>query len=545
MLRFALVPIVLSILLALAGCRNEENLKPEPKKRESKKRQVTDSPVYGGMVACNLPVNKCTLDPLYSGDAVSDQVISFMFNGLIGYDKNLNPIPDLAETWEVSSNGKEIDFTLRKDVVWHDGSEFNANDITFTYAKYLEPESNPFFRNLLSNVTTIEVLDPYNIKVKYKEASYLSLHCWKIPVLPANSYTKTGFETYPVGTGPFRIIEMIPTDRILMEANTKYYKGKPFLDQLHLRFITDKSVAFLALLNGELDIMPMKADYYVKQCNTPQFKEKFWTLRYSMPDFFTMLILNMDRPPLNELAVRKAITHAINVDAIIQEVMHGFGQRVSGPIGRTSIAYDETVKPIPYSIEQAHSLLREAGYTKKNEHGILFRDGKELAFNLAAVPDNSIYSLVHDLIAKQLFVAGIRAKKKLYSNENMNTMLENRDFTTALTGWVLDEMPQLYVDWHTQSIPTMDNKFSGYNYSGLRDPDLDSLLEKSLRTAEPDKLNSLYYGIHRKVADSCPAVFLFSSDALVAVSKRLYGTSTGKTGLFHNPERWYVREGEL
>ncbi|MGZ3604983.1 MAG: ABC transporter substrate-binding protein, partial [Thermodesulfobacteriota bacterium] len=177
------------------------------------------------------------LNPILAQDSASSEINSFVFNGLIKYDRNLqNFVGELAESWKIKEGAEpEITFFLRKGVLWHDGKEFTAEDVKFTYDKIMDEKTNTVRRSDYELVKKAEVLTPYIFKVTYRQPFSPGLRTWDMGIIPKHLLEKqdintTSFNRKPVGTGPFRFVEWVSDEKIVVEANPKYFHGRPYLD---------------------------------------------------------------------------------------------------------------------------------------------------------------------------------------------------------------------------------------------------------------------------------------------------------------------------
>jgi len=202
------------------------------------------------------------LNPILSQDSASSEINSFVFNGLIKYDRDLQGfVGVLAESWKVEKGSEPvITFYLRKGILWHDGKEFTAEDVKFTYDKIMDEKTNTVRRSDYELVKKAEILDPYTFRVTYKQPFSPGLATWGMGIIPKHLLEKedintTKFNRRPVGTGPFRFIEWVSDEKIVVEANPKYFEGRPNLDRIIYRIIPEPSLS-------EMELLTQGVDYY-------------------------------------------------------------------------------------------------------------------------------------------------------------------------------------------------------------------------------------------------------------------------------------------
>ena len=266
--------------------------------------------------------------------------------GLLAYDFELNPKPQLATNWVAEPGGKAFTFTLRRGVKWHDGVDFTAADVAFSIA--LLKEVHPRGRATFANVTEVVTPTPNTVILKLsKPAPYLlsSLAACECPIVPKHIYEGTDATTNangkaPVGTGPFIFKEWVRGKHILYERNPNYWdKPKPYIDRLVVRFITDAADRVSAIAAGEISLAPatpVPLSALDRLMALPHLG--FETNGYQYTNQIVRLEFNLDSPYLKELKVRQAIAHAIDRKEILDAAWFGRGEVAFSPISPESQA---------------------------------------------------------------------------------------------------------------------------------------------------------------------------------------------------------------
>jgi peptide/nickel transport system substrate-binding protein len=201
-----------------------------------------------------------TLNPALVDESTGGDICGMVFSGLLRYDENLKLSPCLAERWTVSKDGKTITYYLRKGVKFHDGVEFTANDVQFTYQVYTDPSVKTPYAADYQYIKSVDIIDPYIVKVIYKRAFAPALSNTFGAILPKHllegkDINTADFNRHPIGTGPFKFVEWKTDQQIVLEANPDYWEGKPHVKRFVLRIIPDQSSELLSLLKGETDAM--------------------------------------------------------------------------------------------------------------------------------------------------------------------------------------------------------------------------------------------------------------------------------------------------
>ena len=247
--------------------------------------------------------------PLLASDSASGDISGQIFNGLTKYDKNIKITGDLAESWEISSNGLEIVFNLRKGVLWHDGVEFTSDDVVFTYNTVINPKVPTPYSSIFGPVKNVVALDKYKVKVVFSEPFSPALESWGMGIIPKHilegkDITIEYYNRNPIGTGPYKLKEWVTGQKIVLEAFDKYFEGKPGIRQHVTRIIPDNATMFLELKFGGTDFMGLTPPQYKLQAQKEFFSKYFHKFRY--PSFgYTYIGYNLLDSRFSDKRVRR------------------------------------------------------------------------------------------------------------------------------------------------------------------------------------------------------------------------------------------------
>jgi len=320
---------------------------PKPKDRTPTSEQYPSQPAYGDTIIEASIGDASYLNPILASDSASGDINGYVYNGLVKYDKNLKLIGELAESWDISDDGLVITFHLRKNVNWHDGEPFTSKDVEFTYEKLVNPNTRTPYASDYLIIDRLEIVDPYTVKIIYKEPFSPGLESWGMGIIPQHIFEKGDFNNHPanrhpIGTGPYRFVEWKTDERIVLEANEDYFEGRPYIDRIIYRIVPDQAVQFLELRKETIDTMGLTPDQFQKEAVSKEFLDNFNKFRY--PSFgYTYFGYNLKNPLFKDKRVRRAITYAVNRQEIIAGVLLGLGQISTGPFPPTSWAYNKTI----------------------------------------------------------------------------------------------------------------------------------------------------------------------------------------------------------
>ncbi len=509
-----------------------------------------DGPVADGDTLIESSIGDAkTLNPALVDESTGGDICGMVFSGLLRYDENLKLSPCLAERWTVSKDGKTITYYLRKGVKFHDGVEFTANDVQFTYQVYTDPSVKTPYAADYQYIKSVDIIDPYIVKVIYKRAFAPALSNTFGAILPKHllegkDINTADFNRHPIGTGPFKFVEWNTDQQIVLEANPDYWEGKPHVKRFVLRIIPDQSSELLSLLKGETDAMgawtsgTLSPEQYARQTDTPQFKDYY--NKYQADQFvYSYIGWNLGNPLFKDVKVRRALTMAIDRQAIIDNVVYGLGSICTGPFVPSSWANNPNVKPIPFDPEGAKKILAKAGW-KTGDDGMLYRMVKgqktPFAFKLFTNQGNVSRERIATIVQQQLKQVGIDCQPQIMEwTTLLSQYVDKRKYDAMIMGWQFGPEPDCFLSWHSSQMGEHQ-----YNLVGYKNKTVDELLVEGRETLKPELRMKIYRRIHKILSDDVAATFLYVPYSLPAVHKRFKGLLINRNGIGWHPEHWYV-----
>jgi peptide/nickel transport system substrate-binding protein len=461
-----------------------------------------------GTLTVAYPQRVVSLDP--HGTAAAERITIILgrhlFDTLVTWDPAAKRFqPALAERWR-SVTPTTWEFELRRGVKFHDGSDLGAEAVrtTIERAKTVRGPLTPLFANV-----TAEVTDP--LRVVLRTATPLGTllsNLTMLGIVPANAPMTPAFGDRPIGTGPFRFVEMVRDTRVVLEANANYWRpGIPKVRRLVFVDIPELSGRVTALETGEIDMTFQLTPEEIRRLRgSTAIKIEIG------PTFYTRFLwLNASRRPLDDVRVRRAIARALNINAITSSLVAGIAKPATAPIGSNVLCYAEQ-PPYGYSGAEARRMLAEAGHAR----GI----DVEMKWNDALPKERE----VADAIVGQLALVGIRVRSTLQPraiwvddlvklNWDMNLL-----GTGAVTGDADYSLGRLY---HSRARRT-----------GYANPELDRLLDEAASTVNTAQRCRLYQRVQEILWSEVPGVFLFESLEVYAYRTRVQGFTVPTSEIF-------------
>jgi peptide/nickel transport system substrate-binding protein len=471
------------------------------------------------------------LNPILANDSASSEISDWLFNGLFKYDKNGNPIVDLAQSYEFKDPTTLI-IKLKKNVLWHDNAKFSANDVIFTYEKIIDPKVFNSIKSNFQQVKSVKALDDYTIEVIYSQAYFKAIETWMVGILPYHllkdekDLMTSSFNKNPIGTGSYKLKEFKQGQDIELIANENYFEGTPKIEKILYKFLPDPNTSFLYLKQKKLDIgglTPIQIDRQIDD----DFKNKFTIIQ--KPSFaYSYLGFNLKNEKFKDIRIRQALSLAVNRQEMVDILFFGYGKICNGPFLPDSFAYNENVKPIIQDINKAKALLKEAGYDEKNPFTfeIVTNTGNDTRINAAQI------------LQYQLEKVGVKMSIKVMEWQAfLNTVVHPKKFEAILLGWSLALMPDAFPLWHSSS-----SKLGGFNLVSYENEKVDKLIEQGSTTINRDELGNIYKEIFKIITDDLPYLFLYIPDAITVVNKDIKNVEPSFVGIMHNQKDWIIEK---
>ena len=482
--------------------------------------------------------------PRLSTDSASSEVSQHLFISLLKYDENLTIVPWAAESYEILDDGLRISFVMKQGILWEDGVPMTADDVAFTYRTMINPDTPTAYAGDFLMVDTFTQTGKYSFEVTYKSPFARSLETWMARILPKHILEKenlreTSYARMPIGGGPYRFKEWIAGSRIVLEANPRYFEGRPNVDRLIFSIIPDLTTMFLELKAGALDMMGLTPQQFTYQTKTPAIADNYAQFRY-LSFAYTYLGYNLESPLFKDARVRRAIAHAINKREIIAGALLGQGEATIGPYVPGTWAYNTEIEDYPTDTAAAEKLLAEAGWVKDAKGMLRNAKGLPFAFTIMTNQGNEQRIKTAIIIQSQLRKLGMDIAIRTVEWATFFSQFVNKGFFDAvILGWTTPLDPDLYDVWHSsRARPT------GLNFMKYANPEVDVLIEQARRTFDQDERKKAYDVVQEHLHKDQPYSFLYVPYSLPVVHKRFRGIRQAPAGITHNMNEWWVPKSE-
>jgi peptide/nickel transport system substrate-binding protein len=472
--------------------------------------------------------NPSRLNPILATDSSSSEITNYIFNGLVKYDKtNTKIIGDLAKEFYFENNTTII-FKLKDNVKWHDGEEFSAKDVVFTYETIISPKiSTPYSAEFIF-VKSVKALDKLTLRVVYKKPYFKSLEAWSMGILPKHilenetNLMSSRFNTNPIGTGPYKLHLLEHSKNIILKANDDYFEGRAKIDKISFHVIADPMTRFLMLKSSSLDLGSVEPMQFERQLNKEFFKK--FDIYEKISQSYTYMGFNLRLKKFQDPRVREALSLAINREEIVKILFFKHAKVCNGPFLPGTKAYNEDVKSPTQDLKKAKKLLAQAGYSASNP----------LRFEIVTSNSSPLRPYVCEILQHQLKKVGVLVTLRVMEWQAfLNMVVFPHKFDALVLGWGLSVTPDPYSIWHSDN-----DKKGAFNLVSYKNKKLDKMIEESQTIVDREKLGVIWRKMFKMITDDNPYLFLYIPNSITAINKNIKNIQNSPSGIWHNQIRW-------
>lgn len=505
-------------------------------------------PASGGIYTEGMIGAPTHLNPLLSQTTEVDaDLVGMIYSSLFSYDDTGAIVPDVAESLEISEDGKVYTVHIKQGIKWHDGQDLSADDVLFT-VRLLQ---DPAYRSpLRANWQGVEVSkqDDFTVTFSLKKAYFdfpenlivgiLPKHIWegispdRFPLADAN--------LNPIGSGPYRA-ESFKKDSngsILsyeLRAFPNYFGGAPYIQKLLFYFY------------GSEDALLDAYDRHEVQGVSNMSPEKFGTIegrkdmvvhQLIQPRVFAVFLNEKKNAALADEAVRRALSLSTDREEIVRDVLHGYGQPAFSPFLKEMIGYSDAGEKYALNVDEASRVLDDAGWTRGDD-GVRAKDGVRLEFDLSTPNWPELLKTADILKLQWESVGAVVSVQVLETVSDAQQKIGSREYSALLYGLATTFNPDPYSFWHSSQ-----KEEPGHNFSQFENKDVDNLLATARETLDDNARAELYRNFQSILAEKMPAVFLYTPDYLYVMNNDVNGFSVSTlntpSSRFEDISQWYM-----
>ena len=453
-------------------------------------------------------------------------------------------VPGVAESWSWSEDGLTTTFILRDDIVFSDGHPLSAEDVAFTYELILDPEVASNWHALEKKLESVEVIDEHTVAFTWKQPG---LHTnlmdeFRLGVLPKHVLAEADrgslrgheYSRNPLSTASWKLTAWDKEARLVLEPNG-LVTGRPpaRLDRVITKIIPEYATQLIELENGSVDMV-----FTVELADIPGIEADHPEIRLLREEASGMEYVgwNMKDPILEDARVRLALTHAIDVERLIEDAYSVDDRVFASPCHGTVTPstggwYNTDIERLAFDQQQSMALFDEAGWTDTDGDAIRDRDGQPLSITL--VIQNSIPRSEKLAIRIQAMLREVGVDLQIQALEPnlFSSQARAHEFQAILWGFGANYKVDPTIQWHSTG---------QYNWMGFSDPEVDRLLEEAMSTSELSDAQAKVREVQAIVYEAQPATFLVWQDTVGAIHTRFEGVKQNPYTAFQELETWWV-----
>jgi ABC-type dipeptide transport system, periplasmic component len=507
---------------------------------------LAPQPAQGGIYTEALVGSPQRLNPVLDYyNPVDRDIDRLLFSGLLRFDERGLPQGDLAQSWGVSQDGTIYNFTLRKDLFWHDGQPLTAEDVLYTInlmrnsTNVFPPDVQAFWKDIEVkglNDTTLQFLlpEPFAPFLDYLTFGILPKHI--LGDISFDDLIKSPFNLQPVGSGPFRFdhldVENGKITGVELSSFDKYYGKKPFIQQMIFRYYPDSASALQAYQQSNVQgISEVTPDILQSVLS-----EKNLALYTGRKPELSIIMLNLNDPQspfFQDANIRRALLLGLNRQRIIDHLLNGQAVMADGPILPGTWAYYDGIEHVGYDQTQAQNMLKDAGYVLSGDQNSVRKKGDTALQFTLSYPDDDAHKAIAEEIQKEWTALGAKVDLDAQPYDQLvNAELGPRKYQAALVDLNLSRSPDPdpYPFWD-QAQAT-----GGQNYSQWNDRTASEYLEQARITIDLAERTRLYRNFQVIFSQQLPSLPLYYSVYTYAVDQQIRGVRMGP--LFDTSDRF-------
>jgi len=494
----------------------------------------------GGTLKIALPTDITKLDPIYIQDAPSSTVADLIYDTLVEFDFDGSLRPGLASSWEVSEDATVYTFHLREGVTFHDGTQFDAHAVKAHFERLLDPAwASPQRKMYASLISEIQVPDPYTVRfvltrpdVAFIE-SYVISNATMIASPAAVERYGEKIALNPVGTGPFIFREYQEAEHVVLVRNEDYWAGAPKLEKVIFRPIPELTTRVVELETGGVDLI---FEVPPEELGRLEANPEIVVQRAPYASIRGLWFHQKHFPPFADVRVRRALSHALNVEEIFAAFLEGVAIIGNSVIPVNSWAYHDPGR-YEYDPEKAKALLEEAGWTDVDGDGVREKDGMELRFTIMS-PDGRYLrdKEICEVAMHQWKAVGVAATVEVLEWGTWVDRVFAEDFDMVFLGWMQSTFePSKFTD----PLVKTGGRAALFGYSN---PELDQLLTQAVTVVDKEARKELYRQAQEIIHRDAVFIPLYNHLGIAAHTARLKGYRYSSTRTLDLLQAW-VEEG--
>ncbi len=496
-------------------------------------------PAYNGTITEGILGTPRFINPVLAISDADRDLTRIIYSGLVRSNNN-SIIPDLAESYSLSEDGKTYTFVLKPDIVFHNKKPITTADVAFTVTTIQDTRFQSPLLPQWSGVTTNIINDTTISFTLPRPFSGFLESVAQTGIIPKNiwgnftidEFIASNYNVSPIGSGPYAL-KKISRDATgtaksyTLKSFRKFALGNPFVEKFVIKFYPNEQSLFQGYQTKSFDLLANIQPYEITSQNTHQ------VVSGSLPRVFGLFINESNSEILKDKKLQNIISSAIERDEIIQTVFQGYARPITNPINLDTATAEHT--PEKATLEKE---LENIGWKLNPETGIREKEGKQLVWSISTA-DTSELKYTAQIIQKQLKLLGIEIEIKIFQlNDLESSVIKKRAFETLLFGQLIKNDGDIYAFWHSTQRNNLELNITGYTH-----PQIDTTIESLIATTDTEAREKLLFTLSQEIAKA-PVIWLFQPDFIYATNTKIHGLNalsiTTRNDRFNAIYNWYT-----
>ena len=462
------------------------------------------------------------------------------------------------ELLPVGEHNPILVFHLRQGVTFHDGHEFDAGDVKFTYEAIMNPKNLSPRTPDFEPIKRVEIVDSYTVRMIYKRLYSPAVNAWTMGILPEHLLNESAlnqekltknlsdeaqkvfgmrdsqFNRHPIGSGRFQFVEWKGDQYIHLLRYEDYWEGPAKYQNYYMRIVPELFTQEVEFRTGAVDFYAAQPHQVERYKNDPTY-QWFSSLGFA----YTYIGYNNRKPLFANPEIRKALGMAINIDEVIQYLLYGEGERTTGPYPKNTEWYDASIQPLPYDPPGARAIFEKAGW-KMNKDGWLEKEGRIFEFNLITNNGNPIRKNLLTIAQNAWKKIGVKVNTQVFEwAVFLNDFVNTGDFDAVVLGWSMGIDPDLYQIWHSSQSGPQQLNFVGYKNSRV-----DDLIVRIRQEYNRASQRQLTHELHRLIHEDQPYTFLYAPLSTRVLDRKIVLVHQNPDGTERYEKIYPVKSGD-
>jgi peptide/nickel transport system substrate-binding protein len=521
---------------------------------------ITEMPAHGGSITEGLIGSPRFINPLLELSDSDRDLTYLVYSGLMRANAEGDLIPDLALSYNISTDGLTYTFKIRDDAYFQDGQKVTASDIEYTVQMAQDislrsPKRNSWIGIDIEKISESEISfklkQPYSPFLENTTLGILPKHIWASAT--ADEFSFSSYNTEPIGSGPYQVTKIkrnssgIPINYELT-AFDDYSLGEPFITNLNFNFYSNEKGLLTAYQDGQID-----STNYLSSQNLETLKNKNVVAeKISLPRVFGVFFNQNQAKVFLNKEVRTALDMTVDKDRIVAEVLNGYGHKIDGPLpnaitpelkNATSTIYNKDI-----AIQKAREILTKAGWvfsstTNAWEKKINKKETQKLTFSLATSNTTDLKK-VAEILKEDWSTLGVQVDIQTFDPSDLNqSIISQRKYDALLFGETINRSLDLFAFWHSSQRNT------GYNVAMYTNSKADKLLEDARQTSDKAERLKKYAQFAVEIKNDVPAIFIYSPESIYILPNNVLGFKSGlinnRSERFEEIYKWYIETDKI